>query len=72
MIAVKVIAPFKYSPDGISVVEVEKGKAELPEAFVEIAVAEGWIEPPKKAGKSFRDPVDPPASDPPPTGGNGE
>ncbi|MCP1289828.1 hypothetical protein NK214_06445 [Chromobacterium sp. S0633] len=50
MIAVKVIKPFKYSPDGIKVVEVEKGKADLPEDFIETAVAEGWIEPPKKSG----------------------
>lgn len=48
MVTVKVLKSFKYSPDGIAVVEVEKGKAELPSEFVDIAVAEGWIEPTKK------------------------
>lgn len=48
MVTVKVLKSFKYSPDGIAVVEVEKGKAELPSEFVDIAVAEGWIEPSKK------------------------
>lgn len=48
MIEVKVIQPFRYSPDGITVVALEKGRAELHPEFFELAVAEGWIEPPKK------------------------
>lgn len=48
MIAVKVIKPFQYSPDGIKVVDVDKGAAELPEEFIDTAVAEGWIDQPKK------------------------
>lgn len=71
MVTVKVLQPFKYSPDGIRVVEVEKGKGEIPAGFVDVAVAEGWIEPPKKGGKTAADqtdppPIDPPAGDPPP------
>lgn len=48
MVTVKVLKAFRYSPDGIAVVEVEKGKAELPSEFVDIAVEQGWIDPPKK------------------------
>lgn len=74
MVEVKVLKPFRYSPNGIAVVELEKGKAELPPEFVDIAVAEGWIEPPKKEKAAAKnDPApggegggeNPPPSDPP-------
>jgi len=74
MVKVKALKAFSYSPDGIAVIEVQKGDAELPESFVEIAVGEGWIASPKKGGsaKSAENgggetppPQDPPA-DPPP------
>jgi len=53
MFKVIAVAPFKFSPDGIQVVEVAKGDVvELSDEMLAVAEAEGWAKAPKKAAKA--------------------
>lgn len=73
---VRVTKPFKFAPDGFTVVEYSKGVQVLPERASEVALAEGWAVTTGKEAKPSKSDEDPPQDpkegDDPPAGNPGD